>query len=223
MSRKYTYEDVKEIAERYNTLTEFTKNHVGAYEAALNNGWLSSFTHLKRKRIHTIGSILNECRKFKCYRDFILSDESIYNAFLKFYNNCKIKDEDLPWKVEKRKNEWTYKDCYEEAKKYKSKWHFRLGNNSAYNAARKNKWLDDYTWFKKRESKYTYEICKELASKYKSRAEFQKACGSVYSQAARKGWIDDFQFEESKIKWNKELILSECNKYKTKTNLFNNN
>jgi hypothetical protein len=144
-------------------------------------------------------------------------------AFLNFYNNNKIKDEDLPWKVEKRRKEWTYNDCYDEAKKYDSRWNFKLNSRGAYNAARKNKWLDDYTWFQKRESKYTYEICKELASKYKSRVEFQKACSGAYSQAARKGWIDDFQFEESKIKWNKELILSECNKYKTKTNLFNNN
>ena len=48
--KKYTYEEVKEIAEKYNTLSEFTKNHVGAYEAALHNGWLASFTNLKRKR-----------------------------------------------------------------------------------------------------------------------------------------------------------------------------
>jgi len=179
--RKYTYEEVKEIAEQYTTLAEFTKNHVGAYEAALHNGWLSYFTHLKRKRIHTVESVLNECNKFNSYKEFINSDESIYNAFRKFYDNGKIKDEDLHWIITKRKNEWTYNDCYDEAKKYDSKWNFKLNSRGAYNAARKNKWLDDYTWFKKRESKYTYDICKELASKYKSRGEFQKACGSVYS------------------------------------------
>lgn len=221
--RKYTYEEVKEIAEQYTTLAEFTKNHVGAYEAALHNGWLSDFTNLKRKRSHTIESVLNECNKFNSYKEFIYSDNSVYMAFLNFYNSGKIKDEDLPWIVTKRKREWTYEECYNEAKKYDSKWNFSLGCGSAYNAARKNKWLDNYTWFQKRESKFTYEICKELASKYKSRVEFQKSCSGAYSQAARKGWIDDFQFEESKIKWNKELILSECNKYKTKTNLFNNN
>ena len=39
---------------------QFTKNHVGAYEAALHNGWLESFTHLKRKRVHTVESVLQE-------------------------------------------------------------------------------------------------------------------------------------------------------------------
>ena len=221
--KKYTYEDVKEIAEKYKTLAEFTKNHVGAYEAALHNGWLDSFTHLKRKRVHTVDSVLNECKKFNCYKDFIKSDASIYGAFLNFYNNGKIKDEDLPWFVKKRRNDWTYDDCYNEAKKYDSKWHFASGNNSAYNRARRENWLKDYVWFEKRESQYTYEICKELASKYNSRADFQIGCSGAYSQAARNGWLDDFTFNESKIKWNKELILTECNKYKTNTNLFNNN
>ena len=221
--KKYTYDEVKEIAEKYNTLADFTKNHVGAYEAALHNGWLESFTHLKRKRKHTVESVLNECRKFNSYKEFLYSDQSVYKAFLKFYNNGTIKNDDLPWPVTKRKSEWTYNDCYEEAKKCDSRWHFKLGNESAYSAAHKNGWLKDYTWFKKRISKYTYELCKETAAKYKSRAEFQKNCSGIYSQAARKGWINDFHFEENKIKWNKDIILSECNKYKTKTNLFDNN
>lgn len=221
--RKYTYEEVKEIAEKYDTLVEFTKNHVGAYEAALHNGWLDSFTHLKRKRVHTVESVLQECRKFDNYKDFINSDATIYGKFLRMYNSGKIKDEDLPWKIEKRKKEWTYDDCYKEAKKYDSRWHFKLGNESAYNRANIEKWLDDYTWFKKRESQYTYDICKELASKYNSRKDFQIYDSGAYSQAALKGWLNDFVFKESKLKWTKEMILTECAKYKTKTNLFNNN
>ena len=221
--RKYTYNDVKEIAAKYDTLAEFTKNHVGAYEAALHNGWLESFTHLKRKRVHTVESVLQECRKFDNYKDFINSDETIYGKFLKMYNKGEIKDEDLPWKVEKRKKEWTYDACYKEAKKYDSRWHFKLGCESAFTRAYINGWLDDYNWFKKRESKYTYEVCKELASHYNSRIEFQRECGGAYSQSSSKGWLSKFVFKEDKIKWTKEMILIECAKYKTKTNLFNNN
>ena len=223
MSKGYTYEEVKEIAERYDTLTAFTKNHVGAYEAALHNGWLDSFTHLKRKRVHTVESIIEFCNKFNSYKDFITADQTIYGKFIELYNSGKIKDKDLPWPVEKRKSSWTYEDCYNEAKKYDSRWSFKLGGRSAYNKAYKEGWLDDYTWFNKRESQYTYEICKELASKYNSRKDFQKFDSGAYSQAARQGWLNDFTFQESKIKWNKELILIECEKYKTKTNLFNNN
>ena len=80
--RKYTYNEVKEIAAKYDTLAEFTKNHVGAYEAALHNGWLESFTHLKRKRVHTVESVLQECIKFDNYKDFINSDATIYGKVL---------------------------------------------------------------------------------------------------------------------------------------------
>ena len=42
---------------------------------------------------------------------------------------------------------WNRKTCYEEAKKYKTRNEFQKRSNSAYNAARRNGWLDDYTWF----------------------------------------------------------------------------
>ena len=199
--RVYTYEEVKEIAGRYDSLAEFTNNHFCAYEAALRNGWLESFTHLKRNRVHTVESILDECKKFNSYKEFISSDKSIYNTFLNFYNNNKINDEDLPWKVTKRTNVWDYNACYNEAMKYDSRFHFKNGSRAAYNKAMKEKWLDDYTWFVKSESKYTYDVCKELASKYNSRVEFQKAESGAYSQAARKGWIDLlFPKEQKQIK-----------------------
>jgi len=219
----YTYDEVKEIAEQYETLAEFTKKHVGAYEAALHHGWLDSFTHLKRKRVHSVESVLEACRKFNSYKEFIHDDKSIAYAFNKLYNDNKITDNDLPWKVIKRKRRLTYEDCYNEAKKYKSRYTFKLGNESSYNAARRNHWLSDYVWFEKRQSQYTYEICKELASHYKSRADFQRNDSGAYSQADRQGWLNDFHFEEQKIKWNKEMILEECKKYKTKTDLFENN
>ena len=39
---------------------------------------------------------------------------------------------------------WTYEACYEEAKKYKTRYSFELGNSTAYNNALKNKWLDEF-------------------------------------------------------------------------------
>lgn len=39
-----------------------------------------------------------------------------------------------------------YENCYEEAKKYKTRFEFRKGNGSAYEVARKKGWLDYYDW-----------------------------------------------------------------------------
>jgi hypothetical protein len=220
--RKYTYEEVKEIAEQYTTLAEFTKNHVGAYEAALHNGWLSYFTNLKRKRIHTVESVLNECNKFNSYKEFINSDESVYNAFRKFYDNGKIKDEDLPWIVTKRKREWTYEDCYNEAKKYDSKWNFSLGCGSAYNAARKNKWLDEMPWLVLTPIKWTRDTVFEESHRYKSRGEFQKKGRGAYAVAQKNKWLDEMTWLKPQLKtWNKEKVIEEAMKYSTKV-MFHN-
>ena len=45
------------------------------------------------------------------------------------------------------KRKWVYETCYEEAKKYNSKSDFRKETNRAYEVARENGWLNDYTWF----------------------------------------------------------------------------
>lgn len=46
------------------------------------------------------------------------------------------------------KPKWTYKKCYKEAKKYKTRWEFGKNNTSAYAASIANEWIEDYTWFK---------------------------------------------------------------------------
>ena len=45
---------------------------------------------------------------------------------------------------------WNKTRCYEEAKKYKTRGEFLKKSPSCYDAARRNGWLNDYTWFPKR-------------------------------------------------------------------------
>lgn len=47
-------------------------------------------------------------------------------------------------KEKKPNGYWTYEHCYEETKKYKSRGEFRNNAGSAYNAALKNGWLDEF-------------------------------------------------------------------------------
>lgn len=223
-NKKYTYEDVKTIAEQFDSLAEFTKQKVGAYQAALNNGWLDSFTHFKRRnKDFTPEIIIEDAKKFNSYSDFINSNESEYNAFLRLYNSGKIKDEDLPWEVTKRKTEWNYKDCYEEAKKYDSAWHFKLGNNSAYNRALKEDWIKDYTWFEHPKSQYDYDECKRLSEQFRNRAEFQKECSGAYSSASRNGWLDDFDNLERRKIYTVEEVLETCKRIGIKRDVVKEN
>ena len=81
------------------------------------------------------------------------------------------------------KSKWNYDTCLEEARKYKLRKEFSKKCVSAYDAARKNGWLDDYTWFKPKLQSWNKESCLEEARKYKSRVEFQRKCSSAYRAA----------------------------------------
>lgn len=99
------------------------------------------------------------------------------------------------------KGKWNKKKCFQEAKKYINRTDFEKGNQSAYQVARKNKWLDDYTWFipRKKPNGYwnNYDNCFAEAQKYSSRSEFSTKSSSAYNSAVRNNWLDDM-FKEIK-------------------------
>ena len=116
---------------------------------------------------------------------------------------------------------WDKDSCYKEAKKYSSKIEFRRGSYGAYQAASKNKWLDDYDWLEKQFGKWNEETCYKEAKKYKSRVEFQKAATGAYNVASKNGWLDDYTWlqrpEAHNKKWNRETCFDEAKKYKSRS------
>ena len=118
---------------------------------------------------------------------------------------------------------WTKEGCKNEAKKYKSRSEFAIKSNGAYEAARKNRWLDSYTWFEEKRKKdgyWTYETCYEEAKKYKSRRAFGMNCGTAYRVARKNGWLDEYIWFKEKQKhnyWNQETCFEEAKKYKAKS------
>ena len=88
---------------------------------------------------------------------------------------------------------WNRKSCYKEAKKYNSACEFGKANGSAYDAARRNGWIKDYTWFDVLwEKKWDKETCYNEAKKYKTRNEFQKGSSSAYKKAWERGWLKEY-------------------------------
>ena len=57
------------------------------------------------------------------------------------------------------KSKWNYDTCLEESRKYKSRGEFQKKCKSAYNAARRNGWLDDCTWFEEQRRSWDKESC----------------------------------------------------------------
>lgn len=95
------------------------------------------------------------------------------------------------------KGTWTYERCYELATSCTTRSEMKARSNWAYNLARKNGWLDDYTWFvykKRKAANYwnNYDRCKQEAGKYTSRRSFYEKSPGAASYARKNGWINDF-------------------------------
>ena len=101
---------------------------------------------------------------------------------------------------------WTYETCYELAKQCVSRSDLKNHNQTAYDTARENGWLDDYTWFRsgfeiyyETGIKWTYKNTKEESKKYTSRQEFCDNCVGGYTRALKQGWLDDFTWLKPKL------------------------
>ena len=83
-----------------------------------------------------------EVKKYKTKRELYKGNRTVYKLSRK---NGWLKD--YTWLVLKNKPNgyWNnYKNCLDETKKYKSRSEFKKGCASAYNASRKNGWLDTF-------------------------------------------------------------------------------
>ena len=125
---------------------------------------------------------------------------------------------------------WNKKACFEEAKKYNSAHEFEKANGSAYDAARRNGWIREYTWFEVLwEPKWDKDSCYQEAKRYKTRGEFQKGSPSAYNIAHRRKWIEDYDWLVSRIKYPKgywddyDRCYQEAKQYVSRIGLQNGN
>jgi predicted GIY-YIG superfamily endonuclease len=77
---------------------------------------------------------------------------------------------------------WNKEECEKEALKYKNRNDFMLNSHSAYNSARKNKWLNDIcSHMIILHKKWKKDECQKEALKYKSRGEFANNNHKIWS------------------------------------------
>lgn len=191
---KWTYETCFEEAKKYKIRSDFSKGAGAAYRIALNNGWLNEYSWFEE--VQKPGGYWNydtcyeEAKKYKSRGEFALKSSTAYDharrrQWLDKYS----------WFVSDAKpaGYWTYETCYDEAKKYKTRSEFSKQSGSAYNVARRNHWLDDYTWFEKKFT-WTYEKCLEVAKRFNTKRDFQKGHPGAYSASIKYGWIKHFDW-----------------------------
>ncbi len=121
---------------------------------------------------------------------------------------------------------YDYNKCYEIAQQCSCSSDMRKLNCSAYNVARKNNWIEDYTWFiRKLHKPYTREEIYEIAKKYNCSSEFQKGNGSAYGKARENGWIKDYTWfiVKNRLPYTYDECFEIAKKFKSRVELAKNN
>ena len=96
---------------------------------------------------------------------------------------------------------YSYAMCYGLAKECAYAAEFRQKNGSAYNAACRNGWIKDFTWFVDGRKlglngKWTDATCALEAQKYRRKVDFQKGASGAYKYAAAHGLLEKFDWFE---------------------------
>lgn len=216
---KWTKNNCKIEALKYNHKKDFKKESKGAYPAALNNGWIDDICS------HMIP--LGNKHKRMIYR-FIFTDNYFYvgltcdsnrrkNEHLKKNNSAvykHMKETNLIPLYEELTDYLEVEDAQLQEKYWKNK-----SESEGYislNSAKTGALGDcDIFWIKSR--------CHEEALKYKSRNEFHINSSSAYNSAYKNDWLDEIcsHMVSKYKKWNnKEICRIEALKYKTRYDYF---
>lgn len=203
-SRNYwNFEHCLEAAKKCKTMKEFAKKYGTACLNARKNDWLKQYTWLEKRRDKwNYDTCFEEAKKYKYQTEF---HKNCGGAFKVAWENDWLKD--YTWFGDGNKiyaevkRKWNQTTCYELALKCESRADMKNQSSAAYNVARENGWIDDYTWFSdghklfgEKKTIWTYDKCLEESKKYKSRSEFCHKCSGGYARSLEKGWINDFSW-----------------------------
>lgn len=142
--RKWSFEQCRSEALKYETRSEFRKNAASGYQAAHENKWLDQICgHMHKPDLTkhwTFDRCQEEALKYETKSAFERGTRGAYNAARKKDWLDQICGHMLD--VYKPRGHWTFERCQAEALKYETRKSFELGTISAYQTARRNGWLD---------------------------------------------------------------------------------
>lgn len=218
---KWNKESCFSEAKKYRYLRDFEQNSASACAAARRNGWIKDYEWLifLGKKEWNKEDCEQEARKYKTRKMFQKGSPSAYNkARINGWLN------EYSWMPKRNLvtyGYWdNYKNCYNEAKKYQSRSEFQRACQGAYDKARINKWIDDYTWFKKINKPNGYwnqQTCFDEAKKWKTITAFAKNAVRAYQLAHDNGWIKDYIWFEKKLNWTYNLCKEKASLVKKRS------
>lgn len=232
----WTYENCEAEAKKYETRTQFHYGSPRAYVVCSQNGWLDTFLWFVENGQQQLpfGYWSKEkceetARKYTKLSDFVNNHERAYKVALE---KGWLKDytwlEKREFNKEKPRDYWTKEKCLEVSKEFITIEEFNNKYPGAYKAARKNGWLDEFTWIERKRSNikpknyWTEELCLSVAKECKTEMEFSKKYPGAKNASYKYGWINNYTwFNKKEHKpgyWNdKKVCMDEAKKYKSRT------
>ncbi|WP_210499529.1 hypothetical protein [Vibrio crassostreae] len=170
----WTLEKCKESAIRFKTKVEWGEGDSAAYAVARRKRWLteccSHMTPVKKGRKPLPKEPKQEPKT----------------------TSKKPSTVSTPKQRKPRTPKWTLEKCTESASNYTTKKDWSEGDNPAYVAARRNKWVEQCCAHMVSASLiWTKGACIEDAKCYPSKLAWQKGNQSAYKSAMENGWLDE--------------------------------
>jgi hypothetical protein len=224
---KLTKEVCANEALKYNTKVEFKNGSGSICATATKHGWINDIC----QHMIEIKKPNNYFSKEKCRE--ISNNYNDLATFIKENVNCYTIMKRNNWLEEltshmidnmrKPNNYYSKEYCHEVALKYNTKTDFINNEPKVYDAARKQKIINEIcshmTPLNRKRESYTFEYCQEIALKFEYKPDFIKNNANIVKISREKGWLDDICSHMTKWKkeahWTFDRVKEEALKFTT--------
>jgi len=218
----WTYDEVKDIAKKYDNLKDFREKDNSAFQWAKRNHVFSELTsHMTKQYLSkSKDEIENLVKNYTTVADFIKDYPNEYRqAIQKGWSE--LFNELTPSKIK-----WTLQKVLELAKKYKTMEDFRNNEIKAYWTLKKRPEWKEEVWklYKPQQVSWTYDLAKSIADKYDNLFDFIKSEPKAIAAIRRLNWLDLLSHmnrkytsktgvQKPKKLWTDDEIRQEAQKY----------
>ena len=187
---KWTKEECRLEALKYNNRNEFMINNHSAYNSSCKNKWLDEIC------IHML-SLHKKWTKDECKLEALKYKNR--NEFSKFSHNMYSFSKKYKWLDEicshmiKNRNNYTKYECIQTALLYKSRNEFKKNNHKIWQYSYKHDLLDEIcSHMISLRNKWSKEDCEIESQKYKNVTDFSKSNHNMYEYSRKRNWIVEF-------------------------------
>lgn len=180
--KKWKYETLKSIVDKYNKVREFKRENNYLYDVIRNRKWFDLFQHMDDFDNKTNLIIIKKEKPIRKKR--VVKEKPIKTIKPKVVKEKKV-----------RKYKWSKESCREAALKCDNLKDFNKKYSGAYWKANKYGWIDEIASHLRKNKEHNYwtkENCYEVAKTCLTRKELAIKNKSVYEVVRKNKWLDEF-------------------------------